>query len=98
MSKGRPPLRVGDLFPNLNAVSTAGEIESLHAYFGGSWGLILVQPRAFAPIGTVELAEAARLAPEWARRDVKPLALTGCSIDDVRKWFEARRAASETRA
>ena len=58
MSSSRSPLRVGDLFPNLNAVSTVGEIESLHAYFGGSWGLILVQPRAFAPIGTVELAEA----------------------------------------
>ena len=75
MSSSRSPLRVGDLFPNLNAVSTVGEIESLHAYFGGSWGIVMVQPRAFAPVGTVELAEAARLAPEWARRDVRLIAL-----------------------
>ena len=48
-------LHTGDFFPNLHAVSTAGEIESLHAYFGGSWGIFFTHVRAFSPIGTTEL-------------------------------------------
>ncbi len=80
-------LQLGDLAPDFTQESSAGPIP-FHAWLGTSWGVLFSHPRDFTPVCTTELAEAARLKPEFERRNVKLLGLSVDSVAAHRGWFD----------
>lgn len=79
-------LRLGDEAPDFKAATTAGEI-SFHEYLGDSWGILFSHPADFTPVCTTELGRTARLQEEFARRNVKVLALSIDPLDKHRDWI-----------
>ncbi len=74
-------LQLGDIAPDFKAKSTAGDI-SFHAYLGDGWGILFSHPADYTPVCTTELGRTARLQNEFAKRNVKVLAL---SVDPLEK-------------
>jgi alkyl hydroperoxide reductase subunit AhpC len=78
-------LRLGDIAPDFVADTTAGTI-SLHDYLGSGWGILFSHPRDFTPVCTTELGAAAKLVPEFEKRNVKMLAVSVDSLADHHAW------------
>jgi alkyl hydroperoxide reductase subunit AhpC len=70
-------IQLGQIAPDFEQDSTAGRLK-FHEYLGDSWGVLFSHPKDFTPVCTTELAEVARLKPEWDKRHVKPI---GLSVD-----------------
>ncbi len=70
-------VQLGQIAPDFSQVSTEGEIH-FHDWLGTSWGVLFSHPKDFTPVCTTELAEAARLKPEFEKRNVK---IVGLSVD-----------------
>lgn len=85
-------LRLGDPAPNFRAQTTEGEID-FHEYLGNGWGILFSHPADFTPVCTTELGKTALLQEEFARRNVKVLAV---SVDPLDKHFEWRKDINET--
>ncbi|MCC6963936.1 MAG: peroxiredoxin [candidate division Zixibacteria bacterium] len=78
-------LQLGDIAPDFQQQSTAGEI-SLYDYLGDGWGVLFSHPADFTPVCTTELGMAARLKPEFDRRNVRMLALSVDPVEAHRQW------------
>jgi alkyl hydroperoxide reductase subunit AhpC len=78
-------VQLGQIAPDFQQDSSIGPI-SLHAYLGTSWGVLFSHPRDFTPVCTTELAVVARLAPEWEKRNVKPIGLSVDSTENHGAW------------
>uniref|UniRef100_A0A8D0Y3E1 Thioredoxin domain-containing protein n=1 Tax=Sus scrofa TaxID=9823 RepID=A0A8D0Y3E1_PIG len=78
-------LLLGDEAPNFEANTTIGRIR-FHDFLGDSWGILFSHPRDFTPVCTTELGRAAKLAPEFAKRNVKMIALSIDSVEDHLAW------------
>lgn len=76
-------LRLGDTAPNFQAKTTAGDID-FYEYLGNSWGVLFSHPADFTPVCTTELGKTALLKEEFAKRNVKVLAV---SVDPLDKHF-----------
>ncbi|MEP7374817.1 MAG: peroxiredoxin [Chitinophagaceae bacterium] len=85
-------LRLGDVAPNFKAKTTEGEID-FYEYLGNSWGILFSHPADFTPVCTTELGKTALLQEEFAKRNVKVLAV---SVDPLEKHFEWRKDINET--
>lgn len=85
-------LRLGDTAPNFKAKTTEGEID-FHEYLGNSWGILFSHPADFTPVCTTELGRTAQLKDEFAKRNVKVLAV---SVDPLDKHLEWRNDINET--
>ncbi|HQG38057.1 MAG TPA: peroxiredoxin [Chitinophagales bacterium] len=72
-------LRLGDEAPNFTAETTAGPI-NFHEWLGDSWCVLFSHPADYTPVCTTELGYTAKLKDEFAKRNVKVLAL---SVDDL---------------
>lgn len=78
-------IRLGDEAPNFTAQTTFGEI-NFHEYLGSSWGVLFSHPKDYTPVCTTELGAAARLKPEFDRRDVKIIGLSVDPLDAHAGW------------
>jgi len=78
-------LRLGDTAPDFEQKSSVGTIK-FHEYLGDKWGVLFSHPADFTPVCTTELGYTAKLAEEFARRNVKVLALSVDSVDSHEKW------------
>lgn len=78
-------LRLGDIAPNFQAKTTAGDID-LYEYLGNSWGLLFSHPADYTPVCTTELGRTALLNEEFAKRNVKVLAVSVDPLDSHMGW------------
>lgn len=78
-------LRLGDVAPNFTAQTTAGEID-FYEYLGDGWGVLFSHPADYTPVCTTELGKTALLQEEFAKRNVKVLALSVDALDRHAGW------------
>lgn len=78
-------LRLGDTAPNFKAQTTIGEID-FYEYLGDSWGILFSHPADYTPVCTTELGKTALLQGEFAKRNVKVLALSVDPLDKHHGW------------
>jgi alkyl hydroperoxide reductase subunit AhpC len=79
-------LRLGDIAPNFQAKTTAGNID-FHEFLGNSWGVLFSHPADFTPVCTTELGRTALLKDEFAKRNVKVLAVSVDPLDKHLGWI-----------
>ena len=87
-------LQLGDDAPNFQAETTEGKID-FHQFLGNSWGVLFSHPADYTPVCTTELGKTALLKEEFAKRDVKVLAV---SVDPLEKHFGWKKDINETQS
>lgn len=80
-------LRLGDLSPDFNAITTQGVID-FHQWLGDSWGVLFSHPADFTPVCTTELGAVAKLKSEFERRKVKAIAVSVDPLDSHLRWVK----------
>ena len=80
-------LRLGDIAPNFQAKTTAGDID-FYEYLGNGWGILFSHPADYTPVCTTELGKTALLQGEFAKRNVKVLALSVDPLDKHLGWIK----------
>ena len=78
-------LRLGDDAPNFQADTTEGPID-FYDWKGDSWAVLFSHPKDFTPVCTTELGYTAKLGDEFAKRNVKVLAVSVDSVEEHKKW------------
>lgn len=79
-------LRLGDKAPDFTAKTSLGEI-NLYEYLGDGWGVLFSHPGDYTPVCTTELGKTAALKDEFAKRNVKVLALSVDSVESHKGWI-----------
>lgn len=80
-------LRLSDIAPNFKAQTTEGEID-FYEYLGDSWGVLYSHPADFTPVCTTELGRTAALKEEFAKRNVKVIALSVDPLPSHHEWVK----------
>ena len=80
-------LRLGDTAPNFTAETSIGEID-FYQFLGDSWGILFSHPADYTPVCTTELGKTAALKEEFAKRNVKVLALSVDPVDKHLGWIK----------
>jgi len=78
-------LHLGDKAPNFKASTTEGDID-FYEYLGDSWGVLFSHPADYTPVCTTELGRTALLKEEFAKRNVKVLAVSVDPLDKHKGW------------
>ncbi len=79
-------LRLMDEAPDFTAETTEGTIR-FHEWLGDSWGILFSHPADYTPVCTTELGYMANIAHEFARRNVKILAISVDPLNSHRGWI-----------
>ena len=85
-------IRLGDDAPNFTAQTTEGEV-NFYDWLGDSWGVLFSHPKDFTPVCTTELGLAAKLKPEFDKRNVK---IIGLSVDPLESHVGWEKDIEET--
>ncbi|KVV14217.1 peroxiredoxin [Flavobacterium sp. TMP13] len=85
-------LRLGDIAPDFEAVTTQGKIK-FHEWLGDSWGVLFSHPADFTPVCTTELGTVANYYPEFVKRNTKVIAL---SVDGLQSHLDWIKDINET--
>lgn len=80
-------IKLGDIAPNFKAITTEGEID-FHEWLGTSWGLFFSHPADYTPVCTTELGRTAALKEEFAKRNVKVIALSVDPLESHKGWIK----------
>ncbi len=72
--------------PDFKAKTTVGDI-NFHEFLGDSWGVLFSHPADYTPVCTTELGRTAQLKDEFARRNVKAIALSVDPLDKHEGWI-----------
>jgi alkyl hydroperoxide reductase subunit AhpC len=80
-------LRLGDVAPNFQAKTTAGDID-FYEYLGNGWGILFSHPADYTPVCTTELGKTALLQEEFAKRNTKVLAVSVDPLDKHLGWIK----------
>ncbi len=80
-------LRLGDTAPDFEQDSSIGRIR-FHEFLGDGWGVLFSHPADFTPVCTTELGYTAKLADEFAKRNVKVAALSVDGVDSHKGWID----------
>ena len=78
-------LRLGDTAPDFTATTTEGQI-NFYEFLGDSWGVLFSHPADYTPVCTTELGRTALLKEEFAKRNVKVLAVSVDPLDTHHGW------------
>ena len=78
-------LRLGDEAPNFQADTTEGRID-FHQWLGTGWGILFSHPADYTPVCTTELGAVAKLKGEFAKRNVKCIAISVDPVDSHQGW------------
>ncbi|UJH92944.1 peroxiredoxin [Antarcticibacterium sp. 1MA-6-2] len=79
-------LRLGDKAPNFDAETTEGKI-NFYNYLGDGWGILFSHPADYTPVCTTELGAAAKYKDEFAKRNVKVMALSVDGLQSHKGWI-----------
>jgi alkyl hydroperoxide reductase subunit AhpC len=80
-------LRLGDTAPDFEQDSSIGKVR-LYDYLGDKWGVLFSHPADFTPVCTTELGYTAILSDEFAKRNVKVLAVSVDDAESHRGWIK----------
>ncbi len=78
-------LHIGSVAPDFEQDSTHGVIR-FHEYLGSSWGVLFSHPKDFTPVCTTELGRAGSLDEEFAKRNVKMIAVSVDDVESHKRW------------
>ncbi len=79
-------LHIGSIAPDFEQDSTDGTIK-FHDWIGDQWAILFSHPKDFTPVCTTELGRAASLKSEFAKRNVKMIAVSVDGVGDHKKWI-----------
>ena len=79
-------LRLGDIAPNFDALTTQGPV-NFYEYLGSNWGILFSHPANYTPVCTTELGMVAKLKAEFEKRNTKVIGLSVDPIDDFDGWL-----------
>ncbi len=79
-------IRLGDVAPDFEQDSSEGRIK-FHEWLGDKWGVLFSHPADFTPVCTTELGMTAKLKGEFAKRNVKVIALSVDPVESHKKWI-----------
>lgn len=88
-------LRLGDTAPDFTQRSSLGDIH-FHSWLGDSWGVLFSHPADFTPVCTTELGLTAKLKDEFAKRNVKVIALSVDPVEQHAKWIDDINTTQKT--
>ena len=78
-------LHIGDDAPDFTAETTEGSI-NFHQWIGDGWVVLFSHPKDFTPVCTTELGYAARLKPDFEKRNCKIIGLSVDSVENHESW------------
>jgi alkyl hydroperoxide reductase subunit AhpC len=88
-------LRLGDTAPDFTQDSSEGPIH-FHQWLGDSWGVLFSHPADYTPVCTTELGATAKLKGEFAKRNVKVIALSVDPVESHHGWIRDINETQDT--
>lgn len=80
-------LRLGDVAPDFTSNTNEGKI-NFYEFLGDSWGVLFSHPADFTPVCTTELGRTAALKEEFAKRNVKAIAVSVDGAESHKEWIK----------